>query len=90
MNFAVFLMGENFLLGQPPILQGFFITKGIEAPNEELAASAAIAAVRADPRFAGAQSEPAVPAPTIRVEVVHALPHLMRDTDYTFFPMEDE
>lgn len=90
MNFAVFLMGENFLLGPQPTLQGFFVTKGIEALSEEAAAAQAVAAVKADHQFAGALSTPAQPRPTITVKVVHQLPHLMGDTDYTFFPMEDE
>ena len=90
MNFAVFLMGENFLLGQKPTLQGFFVTKGIEATSEEDAAAQAVAAVKADDQFASALSTSSQPSPTITVKVVHQLPHLMGDTDYIFFPMEDE
>jgi hypothetical protein len=89
MNFAVFLMGENFLMDGEPELQGFFITKGIEALSEEAAAAQAIDAVRADPRFAGTASSIVNVPPTITVKVVHQLPHLMSDTNYLFFPMEE-
>lgn len=89
MNFAVFLMGENFLVGGEPVLQGFFVTKGIEAVSEDAAAAQAIAAVRADPRFAGTGSIVDNVLPTITVKVVHQLPHLMSDTEFQFFPMEE-
>ena len=88
MNFAVFLMGENFLVGDQPTLQGFFITKGIETISKEAAAQA-ICAVKADPRFAASSSTVANVPPTVTAKVVHQLPHLMSDTDYLFFPMEE-
>ena len=89
MNFAVFLMGENFLLEGHESLQGFFITKGIEAPNAEGAAQLAVAAVKADPRFAESLAASTALPPTIQVKVIQSLPHLMRDTEYVFFPMEE-
>ncbi|WP_282272761.1 hypothetical protein [Stenotrophomonas sp. PS02298] len=89
MNFAVFLMGENFLINGQPALQGFFITKGIEAINEEAAAAQAVDAVRADPLFFGTASSIVAAPSTITVKVVHQLQHLMSDTDYLFFPMEE-
>ncbi|MDR6674629.1 hypothetical protein [Xanthomonas sp. 1678] len=86
MNFAVFLMGENFLVAGCPELQGFFITKRIEAPGEEAAAAQAVSAIQAGPRWGLAASV----APTIAVKVVHPLDASirMKDTDYLFFPME--
>ena len=87
MNFAVFLMGENFLAAGQPELQGFFITKRIEASSEEIAAAQAVAAVKADPQFSQVPSV----APTVTVKVVHQLPESnhMKDTEYLFFPMEE-
>lgn len=87
MNFAVFLMGENYIVAGQPDLQGFFITVRVEASSEELAAAQAVAAVEADPRLSRVSSV----APTITVKVVHQLPesNLMKGTEYLFFPMRE-
>lgn len=87
LNFAVFLMGENFLVAGCPELQGFFITKRIEAPSEETAAAQAVSAIKTDPRLCQADSV----APTITVKVIHQLAesNRMKDTEYIFFPMAD-
>lgn len=87
MNVAVLLMGENFPVAGQPKLQGFFITKRVEASSEEVAAAQAVAAVKADPQF----SQSSFVEPTVTVNVVHQLPesNLMKDTEYLFFPMEE-
>jgi hypothetical protein len=89
MNFAVFLMGENFLLPGHTSLQGFFVTKGLSAQNEQVAAAQAVAAVKADLTLADSFSLSKATSPTLTVKVVHQLPHVMKDTEYFFFPMED-
>jgi len=89
MNFAVFLMGENFLPPGHTSLQGFFVTKGLSAQNEQDAVTQAIAAVKADPTLADSFSLASATAPSLTVKVVHQLPHVMKDTEYFFFPMVD-
>ena len=91
MNFAVFLMGENFPINGEASLQGFFVTKRIEASSEEIASAQAIAAVKADPRLSNAFSVATGAVPEITVRVVHQLPDFIKmgDTEYQFFPMEE-
>ena len=92
-NFAVFLMGQNFLVetGGQESLQAFFITVRVEEPNEEAASSAAIDRVRSLEPIALALSRSHLPEPTIEVRVVHELPESIRmmDTDLLLFPMSE-
>nr|CAS02675.1 putative integron gene cassette protein [uncultured bacterium] len=92
-NFAVFLMGQNFLVdtGGHESLQAFFITVRVEEPNEDVAASAAIKRVRSLEPIALALSRSHLPEPTIEVRVVHELPESirMKDTDLLLFPMSE-
>ncbi|MFK2904906.1 hypothetical protein ISP17_13160 [Dyella ginsengisoli] len=86
MNYVVLLMGENFLVAGQSELQGFFITKRIEAFSEEIAAAQAVAAVRNDPQFSQAPSV----EPTVTVKAVRQLleSNHTREAKYFFFPME--
>jgi len=91
LNYAVFLMGENFPAVRGAALRGFFITKRIEAPDEASATALAIASVKADPQFSSAFSATTERSPMVTVKVVHKLPDSieMEDTEYQFFPMEE-
>ena len=92
-NFAVFLMGQNFLLGVDgrESLQGFFVTIRVEEADEGAAALAAIKRVRSIDLIASALSRTLDAKPTIEVRVVHELPESirMKDTELALFPMSE-
>lgn len=85
LNYAVLLMGENFLVAGQPGLRGFFITRRIDASSEEIAKAQAIAAVMADAQLSRAASV----EPTVTVKAVHPIAESshVRETRYFFFPM---
>ena len=93
-NYAVFLMGEDFMLPNngSKELCGFFITLRVEADTEDEAGAAAYrsaegrSAAIADAFKAGSPK-----TPRIEVRVVHELlpENKMKNTEYTFFPMEE-
>lgn len=94
LNYAIFLMGENFPMDYDGdvVLQGFFVTKRVEAENEEVAREMAIAGIKSTPIIASSILLAGVTEPTIQVKVVHLLPdhNKMKDTEFVFFPMEDD
>ena len=92
-NFAVFLMGQNFLLEVDghESLQGFFVTVRVEEADEGAAAIAAIKRVRSIDLIAMALSRTLDLQPTIEVRVVHELPESikMKDTELSLFAMSE-
>jgi hypothetical protein len=92
-NYAIFLMGEDFMLsrGESKELCGFFVTVRVEANTEEEAGAEAIQALKSDPQLADAFEADAPRPPKIEVRVVHELlpENKMKNTKYTFFPMEE-
>ena len=92
-NYAVFLMGEDFMLSRDGSneLCGFFVTVRVEANSEDEAGADAIQIVKSDPHLADAFKTDAIEKPKIEVRVVHELlpDNKMKNTGYTFFPMEE-
>lgn len=93
-NFAVFLQGSDFELsrGGNKGSLGFFITVRVEAQTEEAAASAAIGVVKSDIQLEEAFTVEAANTPIIEVKVIHELlpENRMKNTEFVFFPMEEE
>jgi len=91
-NYAVFLMGEDFMLPHngSKKLCGFFVTVRVEADTEDEARAGAIHVLKADPQLADAFTANSPKTPKIEVRVVHKLlpENKMKNTEYTFFPME--
>ena len=92
-NYAVFLMGEDFMLPHSGSkeLCGFFVTVRVEADTEDEAGVEAIEVLKEDPRIANALKADAPKTPKIEVRVVHELlpVNKMKSTEYTFFSMEE-
>jgi hypothetical protein len=93
-NYAVFLEGNDFELsrnGRKEIV-GFFVTVRVETDSEHEAASRAIDAVKSDPLLKEAFGSEASTIPRIDTKVVHELlpENKMKNTEFTFFPMEEE
>ena len=92
-NYAVFLMGEDFMLLQNggKRLCGFFVTVRVEANTEEEAGAEAIQVLKSDPQLADAFKADAPKTPKVEVRVVHELlpENRMKNTEYTFFSMEE-
>ena len=92
MNYAVFLKGANFeinLDGNKQLL-GFFTTVCVEAASKEEAKSSALKVLLADPQLESCFANQQHIKPSIEVQVVHELlaDNHMKNTGYTFFPME--
>lgn len=92
-NYAVFLEGSDFDLynGRKEIV-GFFVTVRVETDSEQEAARRAIELVKSDSLLQEAFGSDASTIPRIDVKVVHELPpeNKMKNTEFTFFPMEEE
>jgi hypothetical protein len=93
-NYAVFVEGNDFQLsrnGRKEVV-GFFVTVRVVTDSEREAASCAIEVVRSDPMLQEAFRPGAGPIPRIQVKVVHELmpDNKMKNTQFTFFPMEEK
>jgi hypothetical protein len=93
-TYAVFLEGNDFELsrnGRNEVV-GFFVTVRVETDSEHEAASRAIEVVKSDPMLQEAFRPEASVIPRINAKVVHELPseNKMKNTKFTFFPMEEE
>jgi hypothetical protein len=92
-NYAVFLMGEDFMLPNngSKELCGFFITVRVEADTEDEAGAAVLEVLKEDPQLADAFKAGSPKTPRIEVRVLHELlpENKMKNTEYTFFPMEE-
>jgi hypothetical protein len=88
-NFVVFVQGENFDLEVGGKLQpaGFFVSRRIEAENEEEASSAAIAQLLKEPELEGKT----LSNYSIVVKVAHEMPleHKNIYSGFTLYPMEE-
>lgn len=86
-------MGEDFMLPKSGSkgLCGFFVTLRVEANTEDDAGAEAIQVLKADPRLADAFKANAPKTPKFEVRVVHELlpENQMKNTEYTFFSMEE-
>ncbi len=93
MNYAVFLEGANFEINLDGIKQllGFFTTVRVEAASQEEAKSSALKVLLADPQLESCFANQPHIKPSIKVQDVHELPadNHMKNTGYTFFPMEN-
>lgn len=92
MNYAVFLEGENFEIDVDGKMQllGFFTTVRVDAHSPEEAKSNALKVLLADPQLERCFANQQHIKPTIEAQVVHELlgDNHMKNTGYTFFPME--
>ena len=92
-NYAVFLMGEDFMLSRDGSMElyGFFVTVRVETDTEEEAGVEAIKIVKSDPELADAFKADTIKAPKIEVRVVHHLlpDYKMKKTKYTYFLMAE-
>jgi len=93
-NFAVFLEGSNFELSRNGLNEvvGFFVSVRVEAQSEQEAANCAIEVVKSDPLLQQEFRPEASAIPRIDAKVVHELQpeSKMKNTEFIFFPMEEE
>lgn len=93
-NYAVFLEGNNFELMREGRKDrfGFFVTVRVDAPSEDDAKERAISLIRSAPELQEAFQNILEIEPSIGAKVVHVLlpENKMKNTEFTFFPIENE